>query len=66
MNQSICGKASRIFIRPTPEEEVRINAGIELDSNTYLPTDNELQALRPFRGRPALDEAEKKFVLVFA
>ena len=60
MNQSIRSKASRTFIRPTPEEEVRINAGVELDANTYSPSDIELLTLRPFRGRPALDEAEKK------
>lgn len=60
MSQSIHNKNSRTFIRPTQEEEARINAAIELDSDTFLPTDRELQSLRPFRGRPALDEAEKK------
>ncbi len=37
----------------SPEEEARIQRGIDMDPTTYVLTDEEFQQLRPFRIRPS-------------
>ncbi|MBF0623599.1 MAG: BrnT family toxin [Magnetococcales bacterium] len=37
---------------PTPDEDAAIARGVEVDSDTYEPTDEEIMAMRPVRGRP--------------
>jgi uncharacterized protein (DUF4415 family) len=60
MSHTIHGKSVRTFLRPSLEEDVQINAGIAADINTYAPTAEELNRLRPYRGRPVLAAEEKK------
>ena len=42
------------FVIPTAEEDAAIAAGIAGDPDTHEPTEDELAALRPLRGRPRL------------
>ena len=57
-------KSERVFTLPTEAEEAAINAGIEIDADTYVLNDVEFKQLKPMRGRPVGTKATRTKVAV--
>jgi uncharacterized protein (DUF4415 family) len=66
MIMNITSKSGRVFIRPTPEEDAQINAGIAADPDTYAFSSEDFKRLRPYRGRPVLEEKSVRISLRLA
>lgn len=47
MQQTIKTRSGRLLIKPTPEEEVQINAGIAADPDTFEPIDEQFAFSNP-------------------